>query len=1049
MGCCESKTKKAPVAPEDAQLRRSHPDTSNDDTTGESLSQQWQPESHLDRRMKQTAGEDEDGRVGQQNGQQTNGGQAVSTQNKDNGDDEPQRNEGNAEQEQDQHDPSQKITLSDSVQEKIASIKQGNHEGKVVDLSQENLGIEAARMIGDALRQNKSLEVLDLSKNQLDDEGVRTLSEALQHNDTLQKIYLSNNNLGDETCRALSEALRSNSTLKEVRLNGNNITDSGADILIEVLRNLNCTMLHIDVQGNKNLNSDKKNELEALLRRNEGGAGSQNALEDVSQQRTEGDVDGSFQQSLEEQDPELDKPHDKSSSGGHEDCAANIDEGTVSLEGKNGNHQTEVTNGESELAQQGSQQFQESKNDESKENRTETPESTIVQGQASDQKESDFEEKEMDHTNAAPEMKVNKTDFEEAKEDDSERVDMDAKLQTNTDSTNLEESQQHEESTGDGLTRTPQDTTDTANAEGAPTKDDDGQHLKEADANERGLQEEKNTAEGSLEETDTGSGGEQDLESLVGKYFLDQQIDDGVDYHSIHTGLVNQGALTEIDLEMKRQAYQQKLLNTLRELGAQLSFVRDEIDDTSPVLMCGFGSDCSLNETSFGKLLLLPRPSRSAFANRDPHLDKEILYSAHKEEIDGGESCIIYANPIPMDVQLEHSAANEKLMGALTRLTMKFIYCSFPGVGEITAYGNAAKTAMESFLVLRDCSDTDSHQGESTASEFEDSGVEDLLESSTISSDLPEDQPSTGTRFARRGRKLKPKSIGVLFGPKRSKKFGRTFLGPKTRRAQPAEAYRRFTKIKIPKGGKDENEIRENMWNEIKTHCKRLPDVLESLGGKKVKKEDNESSKRKFPDPKSFLLACGVAYEPINFEKVRTIVLLQQPTEKAFVMQRPGFGGMIHQEWRRWTPELKTQFTNGELCLLNVNPLPYDHHAMTKFSKKYMNEYLNNKTLNGSLPKFAMEFVYCCFPNLEQVRACGNAACHSVATYLESMDSDGGESRQVDLEEVELPSAPRQSRRIPRDLSSYCKPFSNRMDMYVKYLECLTREAVRPPWQYP
>jgi Ran GTPase-activating protein (RanGAP) involved in mRNA processing and transport len=76
------------------------------------------------------------------------------------------------------------------------------------------------------LKMNISLESIDLCENDIGVDGARNIAEALELNSSLQNIYLDFNNIGDEGAEMIAEALKENSSLQSVGLAGNNIQDN-------------------------------------------------------------------------------------------------------------------------------------------------------------------------------------------------------------------------------------------------------------------------------------------------------------------------------------------------------------------------------------------------------------------------------------------------------------------------------------------------------------------------------------------------------------------------------------------------------------------------------------------------------------------------------------------------------------------------------------------------------------------------------------------------------------------------------------------------------
>ena len=69
-------------------------------------------------------------------------------------------------------------------------------------------------------------------------------TDALAKNNTLEVVNLNNNNIGVEGAKVLAEALKVNTTLERIYLDGNNIGDGGAKYLARVLMEIiHCNVL--------------------------------------------------------------------------------------------------------------------------------------------------------------------------------------------------------------------------------------------------------------------------------------------------------------------------------------------------------------------------------------------------------------------------------------------------------------------------------------------------------------------------------------------------------------------------------------------------------------------------------------------------------------------------------------------------------------------------------------------------------------------------------------------------------------------------------------
>lgn len=109
------------------------------------------------------------------------------------------------------------------------------HDGRL-DLCKQNLGVDGARMIVGALKQNQSVKHLLLGTNKIGNEGAKILSEAIEHNNTLETLYLGCNHIESEGAIALCQALEENTDIKSVWFKRNPIGKDSVPALINLLK---------------------------------------------------------------------------------------------------------------------------------------------------------------------------------------------------------------------------------------------------------------------------------------------------------------------------------------------------------------------------------------------------------------------------------------------------------------------------------------------------------------------------------------------------------------------------------------------------------------------------------------------------------------------------------------------------------------------------------------------------------------------------------------------------------------------------------------------
>ncbi|CAJ1351054.1 unnamed protein product [Effrenium voratum] len=105
-----------------------------------------------------------------------------------------------------------------------------------------NLGVQAAEKIGEALRKNDTLRSLNLESNNLtasgnDQKGIIKLADALQENQSLRVLMLSKNGITAQAGEYFVRAIEANDSLTLVDLSGNDASPS-----VEQLRRIDAVV---------------------------------------------------------------------------------------------------------------------------------------------------------------------------------------------------------------------------------------------------------------------------------------------------------------------------------------------------------------------------------------------------------------------------------------------------------------------------------------------------------------------------------------------------------------------------------------------------------------------------------------------------------------------------------------------------------------------------------------------------------------------------------------------------------------------------------------
>ena len=116
-----------------------------------------------------------------------------------------------------------------------------------------NIGVAGAKALAEALKLNTTLTTLNISENnKIGVEGAEALANALgkDGNKTLTTLDISGNNIGVEGAIAIAEALKVNTTLTTLNISYNNISYFGAGKIAKALEN-NITLTTLDISNNE------------------------------------------------------------------------------------------------------------------------------------------------------------------------------------------------------------------------------------------------------------------------------------------------------------------------------------------------------------------------------------------------------------------------------------------------------------------------------------------------------------------------------------------------------------------------------------------------------------------------------------------------------------------------------------------------------------------------------------------------------------------------------------------------------------------------------
>lgn len=139
--------------------------------------------------------------------------------------------------------------LKDADMKKIISLLSKNTSLKQLTLSRNKIGNNGARILGEGLVKNKTLDTLemnasipldkfrketrdlDVSSQCYKDIDVIIISYLMKNNSSITKLNLSLNSISNDGAEALANILKKNDTLTNLNLANNDIGDSGASFL--------------------------------------------------------------------------------------------------------------------------------------------------------------------------------------------------------------------------------------------------------------------------------------------------------------------------------------------------------------------------------------------------------------------------------------------------------------------------------------------------------------------------------------------------------------------------------------------------------------------------------------------------------------------------------------------------------------------------------------------------------------------------------------------------------------------------------------------------
>lgn len=104
---------------------------------------------------------------------------------------------------------------------------------KSINFSQNNIASEGAKLLGEALRTNSSIEFLDLSQNKLGVYGAHLIADSLKKNKVIKGLNLFKNNIDVDGARAVRDLIMVNESLEFLDVGHNRIRSKGLEAITE------------------------------------------------------------------------------------------------------------------------------------------------------------------------------------------------------------------------------------------------------------------------------------------------------------------------------------------------------------------------------------------------------------------------------------------------------------------------------------------------------------------------------------------------------------------------------------------------------------------------------------------------------------------------------------------------------------------------------------------------------------------------------------------------------------------------------------------------
>ena len=133
---------------------------------------------------------------------------------------------------------SRALHCTDGVSESLGKLLLGYPQLVKLYLNSKYIGVDGAKVIADALKDNSNLKIFNLIGSKIEDDGVKAIADALRINHCLETLNVSRNMIGDDGAKMIIDSLKVNHSLKALNLSSNDISVDGVKYLSRIKQEL-------------------------------------------------------------------------------------------------------------------------------------------------------------------------------------------------------------------------------------------------------------------------------------------------------------------------------------------------------------------------------------------------------------------------------------------------------------------------------------------------------------------------------------------------------------------------------------------------------------------------------------------------------------------------------------------------------------------------------------------------------------------------------------------------------------------------------------------